>query len=334
MTLRPLYYDVANQRLAEAVNQTVNPATIGSYMGRNKLINGNFLFWQRATSSTAAGYCADRWATFNDGATFTTSQQNSDSDLLPRPYFFRQVVTSLGSGLTTRQAVEGVRTVYGKHTFSILARSSTNSKLDVSVTQVFGAGGSAPNGLTPVTLQLTSEWKWYSVVFDVPTTAGKTLGSSNFLATTFRFTETGTYDIGAAQLELGEDFTVFEDRPIGLEFMLCQRYCQVDQTGVNGTTRVNMGAAFFFSATRADAIYTFKQPMRVPPAVIFSAAASWRVLRSGGAAVVSAISAGEVSTSNMYVTATVAGQTAATPGMLQTTDAVASGTGITLDAEL
>ena len=42
---------------------------------RNKIINGNFDYWQRGTSFSSGGYGADRFYMSNNGTTFTVSRQ-------------------------------------------------------------------------------------------------------------------------------------------------------------------------------------------------------------------------------------------------------------------
>ena len=74
--------------------------TGSAMMFRNKLINGNFEIWQRATSQTSAGYgSADRWDNTHIGSTKTASRQsftNGQTDVPGNPkYFHRTVVTSL-----------------------------------------------------------------------------------------------------------------------------------------------------------------------------------------------------------------------------------------------
>ena len=66
---------------------------------RNKIINGNFDVWQRGTSFSASGYCADRWRSYYTGGTTTVFSQQSftlgQTDVPDNPEFYaRLVVTS------------------------------------------------------------------------------------------------------------------------------------------------------------------------------------------------------------------------------------------------
>ena len=46
---------------------------------KNRIINGNFDVWQRATSQTSSGYGSDdRWTNSNTGSTKTHSRQTFD----------------------------------------------------------------------------------------------------------------------------------------------------------------------------------------------------------------------------------------------------------------
>lgn len=75
-----------------------NPAT--AFTLRNKLINGNFDYWQRATSQTSSGYgSVDRWYGGHSGTTKTASRQTftvGQTDVPNNPkYWMRHVVSSV-----------------------------------------------------------------------------------------------------------------------------------------------------------------------------------------------------------------------------------------------
>jgi hypothetical protein len=219
---------------------------------RNKIINGNFDFWQRATSFTSYAYGgADRWATINIGSTHTTSRQSftlGQTDVPGEPtYYQRSVVTSsagAGNLCLTYQKIESVRTLAGqKATLSFWAKADATKNIAIEFTQNFGTGGSPSSPVREVgvtTCALTSSWQKFEVTVDIPSISGKTLGSdgndgflllfwfdagSDFNSRTNSLgQQSGTFDIAQVQLEAGSVATPFEMRPPGVELALCQRY--------------------------------------------------------------------------------------------------------------
>ena len=222
---------------------------------RNKIINGNFDFWQRATSFTSYAYGgADRWATINIGSTHTTSRQSftlGQTDVPGEPtYYQRSVVTSsagAGNLCLTYQKIESVRTLAGqKATLSFWAKADATKNIAIEFIQEFGSGGSPSSSVLEVgvtTCALTTSWQKFEVTVDIPSISGKTLGTTNDgdMAVLFWFDagsnwdarsnslgqQSGTFDIAQVQLEAGSVATPFEVRPLGVELALCQRYYEV-----------------------------------------------------------------------------------------------------------
>lgn len=226
----------------------------GALSFRNKLINGNFDYWQRGTvnaNTDAGGYLADRWQRYVAGSSLAQTQQGftlGQTSVDGEPAFYWQgVVTSVAgasnyAGLA--QPIESVRTLAGQSavlTFYAMADSAKNMAVEFS--QNFGTGGSPSSsvqGLGVTTCALTTSWKKFTVPVTLPSISGKTLGS-NFddkLYVSFWFDagsslnsrtnslgqQSGTFSIARVQLEKGIAATAFEDRPKQLELSLCQRY--------------------------------------------------------------------------------------------------------------
>ena len=224
----------------------------GAFMFRNKIINGNFDVWQRATSQTITGYgSADRWFCNNSGSTKTASRQDftlGQTDVPGNPtYFIRHVVTTVAGAsnqVGLLQRIENVRSLAGMTaTLSFWAKADTNKNIAVEFFQDFGTGGSPSATVTGIASQLialTSSWAKYTITVSIPSISGKTLGTDNndHLGLLFWFDagssfnsrtaslgqQSGTFDIAQVQLEEGAAATPFEQRPVGMEFSLCQRY--------------------------------------------------------------------------------------------------------------
>jgi hypothetical protein len=219
---------------------------------KNKIINGNFDFWKRGTSQTSNGYGSDdRWRNSNSGSTKTTSRQTftlGQTDVPNNPKYFSRTVVTTGSGASDyvikRQKIEGVNTFAGETvTLSFYAKADSSKNIAVEFGQYFGSGGTPSatvDGIGVTTLNLTSSWQKFTVTVDIPSISGKTLGtdSNDLLQLNFWFdagsdwntrtnslgNQSGTFDIAQVQLEKGSVATPFENRPIGIEETLCERY--------------------------------------------------------------------------------------------------------------
>lgn len=266
-----------------------------SFSLRNKIINGNFDFWQRGTSlgsGTGTRYLADRWLNESDGSTYTVSQQSftlGQTSVPNEPSFFlRTVVTSVagtGNRAFFYQRIESVRTLAGKTaTLSFWAKADSSKNIAIEFAQSFGSGGSPSSGLLGIgvtTCSLTSSWQKFTVTVSIPSIVGKTLGTSGNDHFSFIFwfdagssfnsrtnslgQQSGTFDIAQVQLEEGSVATPFEVRPQGLELSLCQRYYRRGRVG-----SPNQSAIFFNTYYGGTGIYLIEHDvgfnqMRVAP---------------------------------------------------------------------
>jgi len=258
--------------------------------GKNKIINGNFDVWQRAASQTANGYgSVDRWLSERVGSLNTISRQSfalGQSEVPHNPtYFIRNVVTSVagaGNYSALVQKIEDVRTLAGKRaTLSFWAKADANKNMAVDLAQSFGSGGSPSAFITGIGKQLfalTTVWQKYIVTFDVPSIAGKSLGTDgrHCLLLCFWFDaganiasrtsnmgqQSGTFDIAQVQLEEGEIATPFEQRTLGEETDLCLRYYEV--AGNKYPLVYQLGG----SGVRQ--VFSFSKRKRTTPTVIFT----------------------------------------------------------------
>jgi len=264
---------------------------------RNKIINGNMGIFQRgaAAVTTSGSYGpADRWATTAIGDTFSATQGSFVSgdtlyDTGGAQFFTTIAVTSVLANTNAcifRQLIEDVRLLAGQTvTVSFWAKvASGTPSIAVSVDQFFGAGGSPSaqaNG-TGQAQALTTTWAQYTKTFAVPSINGKTIGTtantsctllnfwldagSDFSGTPNRAASIGqsskTVSIAQVQLEVGPVATPFEQRPIGMELALCQRYYY---RIVAGTTLGVLANGFVQTNATYKGIGNFPVPLRTVP---------------------------------------------------------------------
>lgn len=223
---------------------------------RNKLIDGNFDIWQRATSQTSSGYgSADRWDCFNSSTAKTASQQSFTSGQTDVPgnpkYFMRHVVTSastVSSSCGMVQRIEGCETLAGKEiTIPLYAKADASRTIAIEVFRNYGTGGSpsSAESLYVEKVNLTTSWQRFNIKTTLPSMSGKVIGtdgndslqmviwfdagSNNDARTDSLGNQSGTFDIARVSFVAG-DATEEDDphgaRHIALEEFLCDAYYQ------------------------------------------------------------------------------------------------------------
>ena len=262
---------------------------------KNYIINGNFDIWQYKDAGltypqTSNGYGSDdRWANQNNGSTKTHSQvacTDTERALFNASFFSRTVVSSLAgasSFVIKAQVIENLTKLAGKTvTISFWAKADAAKNIAIELGQNFGTGGTPSPVITGVGSQLvvlTTTWQKKTITVTIPSIIGKTLGTDGVHTTgtylTFWFDagssfnsrsaslgqQSGTFDIAQVQLEEGSVATPFEQRPVGLELNLCQRYYESN----NGNNQIWSGMV-----TSGVAYYqniSFKTTKRVSPTI-------------------------------------------------------------------
>jgi len=251
---------------------------------RNVIINGNFDIWQRGTSFTGSEFGADRW--FNDraGTTQTVTRQPfalGQTDVPGEPTYYHRTVVSSVAGAANRsflhQFIEDVRTVAGQQiTISFWAKVDATKNISVDCRQDFGTGGSPSSAVVSIgvtKVSIGTSWQKVIVTTSVPSISGKTLGTNNDSKLQLRIwfdagsdynaltdslgQQSGTFDIAQVQIEPGPVATPFEQRPIGTELALCQRYYEILSSRLLGTG----------SSGTSNVMWSFKATKRAAPTV-------------------------------------------------------------------
>ena len=197
---------------------------------RNYLINGNFGFWDYATSQTTAGYGSDnRWVNGNQGTTKTHSRMTSgdtERAFFESPYYSRTVVSSVPGAsnyVIKTQAIEDLTKLAGKMvTLSFWAKADSTKNIAVEFKQNFGTGGTPSvelTGISPTTFSLTTIWKKYTVTVTTPSLLGKTLGTdgihTSWMQVQFWFDAGSDYD--SRTNNLGQQSGTFDIAEVKLE---------------------------------------------------------------------------------------------------------------------
>ena len=235
---------------------------------RNRIINGNFDFWQRGTSTTATGntYLADRWlSAYSTGG--TVSQETSSLPTGSR-YAWKFVASASNSFFQMGQQIEYGNCIDFQNTtvtISFMARAVTatagSTALIFRTRTIAGVDGVCVFTGTNVdsALTLTTSWTRYTVTRTLPATFGS-------LSLEFVLGSHVSGDgimLAQVQIEPGTVATPFEQRPIGTELALCQRYFQKN----NGTASRALFQGYCVNGQGYPSRTPFHQQMRGAPTV-------------------------------------------------------------------
>ena len=285
---------------------------------RNRIINGGMAVDQRnvgAALTTTGGasplaFSCDRWQVRSTNANASVQQVNTNN-------IYRMVFTGAASitAVAAQQSIEAVNCadMAGKTvTLSVAAKSTSLTTLTLeayyaNTTNTFGTWASptvTSIGTQAVTISATeSVVSW---TFAVPAAATTGL---QIRITGGALLAAQTLTIGNVQLEIGSVATTFEQRPIGLELALCQRY--YNKTFSDGTAPAQSGPAsgailvYMVAATGYYGVfYRFPITMRAIPttvstySVVGGTSGYWR---NGGNDTSSQPSVAGQSTSGIYI---------------------------------
>ncbi len=268
------------------------PAGLGF---RNVIINGGFDIWQRGTSTfdgTAYRYTADRWQAVRGGYAAGQSLTRQTAGLDGFRYCTR-VARDSGNTSTAilylAQTVETANSIQFQNkqvVLSFYARSGANYSASGSVLNArlatgtgtdqnhFNGGFTNETNIINSNVTLTTTWQRFTL-------SGFAASTTTQIGLTFLFTPTGTagaadyFEITGVQVEANYQPTPFEQRPIGVELALCQRYYFRKTPSGGSITYATFGTV----STTADYIFAtiyFPTSMRTAPTSFdVSAVGTW-----------------------------------------------------------
>ena len=254
-----MYYNDGNSSQWVNATNSSGGISVTPSVGRNKLHNSMFQIAQRGAGAfTAQGYTLDRWTLLVTSDAVSVSQVAlTDADRTAiadneAGYCLQNVFTgnaAAGAYNTVTQRIENVRRLAGTTvTVSFWAKANSSPKLGISLDQLFGTGGGASATVTGTgtAIVLSTTWTRYTVAINVPTVAGKTLGTNGDHSTALNFwfssgttnatnsgsvgVQSATVQLWGVQLEIGSGATTLEKIDPALDVANCRRFFQ--QTSV------------------------------------------------------------------------------------------------------
>jgi hypothetical protein len=236
--------------------------------------NGNFYNDQRnagasqtITAAAALVYTVDRFYAYCTGANVTGQRVAGTA---PNAYLYRFTGAASTTKIGFAQRIENLNCQDLAGSTATLSVDLSNSLLTTvtwtasyaNTANTFGTLASPTvTAITTGTFTVNSTLTRYSVNISIP--AAATTGIQIELSVGAQIS--GTWSIGNWQLEFGSVATPFEQRPIGMELALCQRYYEI------GT----INWLDYFPTTNGHAIpISFAVTKRAAPATTLSTASS------------------------------------------------------------
>jgi hypothetical protein len=222
---------------------------------RNRITNGNFAIGQRGTTFASSAnnnddYTLDRWYIVSDGndaidvtretSVVPTNQKYAialDVETANKKFGIAQIIESdncvgLTGGTVTLsfKAKVSATTKLDNVKAAVVAWSGTADTVTSDIISAWGAEGTNPTLIanatyenTPANLSVTTSYATYSITASVDTAS--TTNIIVFIWSDVTDTTAGDFlYVTDVQLEPGPVATPFEQRPIGTELALCQRY--------------------------------------------------------------------------------------------------------------
>ena len=257
--------------------QDVNLTALASINGgqiaglRNRIINGAMVTDQRnsgasqtITAGAALAYTVDRFYAYSTGANVTGQQVAGTS---PNAYLYRFTGAASVTKIGFAQRIENINCQDLAEKTAKLSVDLSNSLLTTvtwtayyaNTANTFGSLASPTRTLISTgTFTVTATLTRYNTSITVPSAA--TTGIEIELSVAAQIS--GTWSIGNFQLELGSTATIFEQRSIGLELALCQRYLPA----FNSTTALGtFGVGYATAAAQGVINIPFQTLARVAP---------------------------------------------------------------------
>jgi hypothetical protein len=218
-------------------------------IGTNQVINGEFRWFQAATSSPsgvltrvlAAGitaYCHDQWEYSPDATGGTGAATVSRQPFVPgqtavpgNPLWYARMaqgsVANLASPYVRTKLEDVAHYSGGPFTWSIYLRATAAVAATLRIVQRFGSGGSGDVIVATNAVTLGTLYQRYSVsIPNLPDVTGKVIGPGNHLLLELVLPtgQSFTLDLADSQAEKNGAATVFQRRSETLELELVRRY--------------------------------------------------------------------------------------------------------------
>lgn len=294
--------------------------------GKNKALNGDISIWQRGTSFTGAGYCADRW----HGVIVGTATISQETTVVPanskyalkwvtgaassyaqiRQYLENSEVIKLrGRTITVQAKVQCSASFAGNLVFESYYSTASDTVVSFAGVALMPAnptGQVVSSGYTLITAQITVPANAVGLYVGVVPTNAQATGQTAY--------------IGEIQLEIGSVATAFQTatgNPAS-ELAACMRRCILLTAADSGGVNQGFGVGDAWTTTRFGIDIPLPVKMAAIPSQSVSAFGQWAIYTLNAAKPITAISSNSPSKTmaSLYVDAAAASFTAGAGGRL------------------
>ena len=249
---------------------STNGNNLSPFTFKNRIINGGMILDQRSnsasqtfTAAAATAYSVDRFYGSCTGANVTGQQ-------VAGPTGFAKCYQFTGAASVTQilfgQRIESVNCTDLVNQNVVLSVNISNSVLTTVTWTAYYANSADTFGTK--TQIATGTWTVSSISTNYSATfnAGANAGNGIAIEFTVGAQTSGTWKITGVQLELGTIASPFEQRHIGAELLLCQRYYEIN----NSTYSACQWNGYTTSGTTQYAVGIFKVTKRVEPTIVLT----------------------------------------------------------------
>lgn len=228
---------------------TIGGEAVSPFSPKNKLLNGNFKVWQEGFGGASyIGDAADMWYMAGTGFFDVTAIRNATDALWEGHTLHNCAATPTESknvSVHIYNRIENVNLFKNKDvTLSLKHNAPVGNIIYVEFKQVSDTGvelwTSPPQVIGSADGTIRRDYLTVSLP-DIP--VAYLPEDSYFQVSIYPHYQSGEeVDIAMVQLEEGSTMTTFEDRSVGVELSLCQRYFRVDTLSNSGKQYMTSGA--------------------------------------------------------------------------------------------
>lgn len=224
---------------------TVLSLSITSTVALNKLINSDFMIWQRRETygpgilNTPDYITADRWHHSASSGGLLTSQKTAVTTPEGVLNGLKINITGNSSPFILSQFLEGVDHCIGDMTLQLYLVADSNLTLTINIYQNFGSGGDPEVLVTTANFNVTTTVTQFSHQYTLPNINSNNIGPNSYIKLSISGSTWNNVILSRIQIHESHGILEFEERTYDYEFELCKRYYEIGFSTYSGYSNMN-----------------------------------------------------------------------------------------------